>query len=303
MPISLSQLNADGVKRCWGGAFSSAAQRAYHDESWGRALPPGSGRSLYCQLVLQTFQSGLSWSTILGKARNFEARFEGYDYHRVATWGASEVAAALADAGIVRNAAKVRAAVSNAAAAVQLDIAAPGGFEGFVWRTCGQLPSGERVLQMDSRSGTHMRASTKDDYVSADGVHPTVGVVAAVQAFKRAGFKFLGPAVMLSFMQAAGFCNHHKPDCSAFQLAEAAYAASAATLAARLPLSAAAARIGDGRQIMRAAGTRRATSTAVAEDARCVSASLAAEIPRVISGKKRRRPSPAAGERSARTGI
>lgn len=228
-PFTLSTVNDDGVKRCWGGSvFTSKAQRIYHDESWGRALPPGSGRLLFRQLILQTFQSGLSWNTILAKADNFESRFEGYDYEKISKWNEVQISAALADAGIVRNGAKVRAAVANAAAAARLDRLSPGGFEDFVWRTCGKLPTSERLLQLDSRSGTHMRASTKDDFLAADGVHPTVGIVSAVKAFKQEGFQFLGPAVMLSFIQATGLCNHHKPDCDAFKSAEESYASSSA---------------------------------------------------------------------------
>jgi len=231
--ISLSTLYDDGLKRCWGGSLSSSALHVYHDDTWGRALKPGSGRSLFRQLILQTFQSGLSWNTILGKVDNFEARFEGFDYEKVARWGEVEIAAAITDAGIVRNGAKVRSAVANAEAAVRLDRLTPGGFEDFVWKTCGRLPDSERLLKVDSRSGTHMRASTKDDYLLADGVHPTISIVAAVKAFKQAGFQFLGPATMLSFVQAIGLCNHHKPDCSAFQAAEESFAAATAAFASR----------------------------------------------------------------------
>lgn len=229
-PLPSSTLHADGVRRCWGSSFSTPAQRIYHDEEWGRALAPGSSRLLYKQLVLQSFQAGLSWSCIHAKAPSFSTRFEAWDYSRVARWGAGDVAAALADAGIVRNGAKVRAAVTNAAAAARLDAAAPGGFEAFVWRVCGGLPPAERTLQLASRSGTHMRATQRVDFAAADGVHPTVGVVAAVAAFKAEGFTFLGPTAMLSFIQAAGFANHHAPDCDAHAPAEAAYAAAAAAM-------------------------------------------------------------------------
>jgi len=204
---------------------------AYHDGVWGRcALPAGgSGRLLYKQLIMQTFQSGLSWTTILKKEPGFEARFARWDYSAVARWGEADVAAAMADAGIVRNQLKIRAAVANAAAAAALDAAAPGGFEAFVWRTGGLLPEAERLLQHASRSGdSYMRTSSRLDFVTADAVHPTAGVTAASQAFKDAGFRFLGPTTMLSFLQATGLVNHHKPDCGAFAPAEAAYAAGRA---------------------------------------------------------------------------
>jgi DNA-3-methyladenine glycosylase I len=211
-------------------ASASPAEIAYHDSVWGRSLPPGSSRALFKQLVLQTFQSGLSWSTILNKEQAFTARFEGWDYHKVARWTESDVAAAMDDAGIVRNALKIKAAVASAAAAVALDKTL-GGFEAFCWATCGGLPTSERLLQHASRSGSHMRASERVDFATADGVHPTTSIAEAVVAFKAAGFRFLGPATMLSFMQAAGFVNHHKPDCAMFGPAETAFAANSAAAA------------------------------------------------------------------------
>ena len=238
-PLKASTLHADGLRRCWGPAFSTPAQAAYHDAIWGRALPPGSGRSLFKQLIMQTFQSGLSWSTILAKEPGFRARFEQWDYTKVARWTEAQIAEALADDGIVRNGAKVRAAVANAVAAVKLDQHADGGFEAFCWASCGRLSPAERLLQHESRSGSYMRASERVDFETADGVHPTPGIMAAVAAFKGAGFRFLGPATMLSFMQAAGFVNHHKPDCAMFAASEAAYAATSVVMAREVPSGAA----------------------------------------------------------------
>ena len=232
-PIRATALSPlDRVRRCWGDSFAapSPAMLAYHDAEWGRAaLDP---RALFKQLILQTFQCGLSWATILNKAATFEARFARYDYAAVAQWGEADIAAALADPGIVRNAAKVRAAVGNARAACALDAASPSGFAAFCWRHCFQLPREERLVQLGSRSGSHMRASERADFSAADGVHPTLGVQAAAQAFRAAGFKFLGPCAMLSFMQAVGAVNHHAPDCAAFESCEAAYKGAAAAAAA-----------------------------------------------------------------------
>lgn len=232
-PIRATALSPlDRVRRCWGDSFAapSPAMLAYHDAEWGRAtLEP---RALFRQLILQTFQCGLSWATILNKAATFEARFARYDYAAVAQWGEADIAAALADPGIVRNQAKVRAAVGNARAACALDAASPSGFAAFCWRHCFQLPREERLVQQGSRSGSHMRASERADFAAADGVHPTLGVQAAAQAFKAAGFKFLGPCAMLSFMQAVGAVNHHAPDCAAFEGSEAAHREAAAAAAA-----------------------------------------------------------------------
>ena len=230
-PLAASTLHADGMLRCWGSEFtlSGPAMSSYHDTTWGRTPAPGNAQSLYKQLVLQTFQAGLSWQIILNKEAGFAARFEQWDYARVARWTDADIAAAMADAGIVRNGAKIRAAVANAQLAVALDAQAPGGFERFCWRTCGCLPITERLLQHGSRSagGSYMRSTERTDFDTADGVHPTKGVTAAVAAFKKAGFKFMGPAATLSFMQAAGYVNHHKPDCCAFAAAEQAYQTAA----------------------------------------------------------------------------
>lgn len=235
--LSPSDLHPDGNRRCWGADYASTspALSGYHDREWGRALPPGSGKLYFKQIVLQTFQAGISWAIIHKKAPAFETRFEGWDYTHVARWGPTEIAAALADAGIVRNGAKVRAAVSNAAVAARLDASTPGGFEAFLWDTCGSLPPTERLLQHGSRTegGSWMRASTKEDFLTADGVHITSGVAGVVRALKSAGFQFMGPAVTLSFLQAAGFVNHHKPDCSMWAACEAAYESSRAAASSK----------------------------------------------------------------------
>ena len=224
--IKASSIDADGKRRCW--SAGSPAFKSYHDSVWGHSHLPGSGQLLYKQLILQTFQSGLSWSTILAKESGFFERFEQWDYSKVAKWKDTDISNALADPSIVRNSAKVRAAVANAVAATTLDKKTPFGFEKFCWANCGGFPDTERLLQHESRSGSHMRGTERVDFASADGVHPTPGVMKAVQAFKEAGFQFIGPATMLSFLQASGFVNHHKPDCSSFTAAETSYAAGLA---------------------------------------------------------------------------
>jgi len=233
-PLAPSVAHADGLRRCWGTEFTDAGQREYHDGTWGRALAgPSAGRLLYKQLVLQTFQAGLSWAIVLKKEPGFAARFAGYDYARVAAWTDADVAAAVADAGVIRNEKKIRAAVTNARIAAALDArGAPGGFVGFCWAAAGRLPAAERLLQHGSRSGSWMRGDARTDYATADGVHPTAGVMRVAAELKRAGFAFLGPAATLSWLQATGFVNHHKPDCAAFAGCEAAFAAGAAAHAA-----------------------------------------------------------------------
>ena len=229
-PLAPSVPHADGAKRCWGVSFTTPAQAVYHDREFGRAHPRGSGKILFKQLVLQTMQAGLSWHIVLAKQNGFQARFEEWEYRRVAHWGPREIEAALADPGIVRNGAKVRATVANARVATRLDDVSPGGFEAFLWQICGHLPAAERLLQHGSRTegGSYMRASFREDFTTADGVHVTPGVAMIARRLKTAGFQFLGPATTLSFLQAAGFVNHHKPDCVAYAPAEAAYEAAVA---------------------------------------------------------------------------
>ena len=224
IPIPTSTLSTfDSVRRCWGESFvvSSPAMVHYHDTEWGRATI--DSRSLFRQLILQTFQCGLSWSTILTKFATFEKRFVNYDYQIISKWTENDILAALSDPGIIRNRAKILAAVNNAQIACELDAASPSGFAAFCYRHCFCLPHVERLLQLGSRSGSHMRNGERTDFLEADGVHPTVGIQAACKAFRIAGFKFLGPCAMLSFMQAIGAVNHHAPDCAAFLPSEVAY--------------------------------------------------------------------------------
>jgi DNA-3-methyladenine glycosylase I len=112
------EIGADGVARCpWGG--STPDYLAYHDEEWGKPVHTDNG--LFERLTLEAFQSGLSWLTILRKRENFRRAFAGFDIAAVAAFGPADRARLLADAGIVRNRAKVDAAMANARAALALD--------------------------------------------------------------------------------------------------------------------------------------------------------------------------------------
>ena len=107
----------DGRPRCWWGV-SAPDYVAYHDEEWGR--PVTDDRGIYERLTLEAFQSGLSWLTILRKRENFRAGFDGFEFERVAAYGEREVERLLGDAGIVRNRAKIEAAIANAGAALAM---------------------------------------------------------------------------------------------------------------------------------------------------------------------------------------
>jgi DNA-3-methyladenine glycosylase I len=177
---------ADGQLRCpW--ALSPVDMLAYHDDEWGQ--PVRDDRGLFEKLCLEAFQSGLSWLTILRKRENFRAAFAGFDPARVAAFGPADVDRLLADAGIVRNRAKIEAAIANASAALEL----PDGLAALVWqyaepgqpapRTLGDVPASTPAAQA----------------LSAD--------------LRRHGFRFTGPVTAYATMQACGLVDDHLADC------------------------------------------------------------------------------------------
>jgi DNA-3-methyladenine glycosylase I len=177
---------ADGRLRCpW--AIGAAELLPYHDEEWGQ--PVRDDRQLFEKLSLEAFQSGLSWLTILRKRENFRAAFRGFDLAAVAAFGPDDVARLLADAGIVRNRAKILAVIANAAAALDL----PDGLAALVWRYAGD-PAAAPVSLADVPAAT--AASTA---LSAD--------------LRRHGFRFTGPVTAYATMQACGIVDDHLADC------------------------------------------------------------------------------------------
>jgi DNA-3-methyladenine glycosylase I len=178
----------DGRKRCpWG--LSTADYLAYHDTEWGRSVR-GDDR-LYERLTLEAFQSGLSWLTILRKRENFRAAFAGFSIPAVAEFTDVDVERLLADPGIVRNRAKVLAAVHNAKAAAQLGT---GGFDALLWSFA---PTGRRARP---KTLTDVPATTPES-------------TALAKALKKAGFVFVGPTTAYALMQATGMVNDHLAGC------------------------------------------------------------------------------------------
>ena len=165
---------------------------AYHDHEWG--VPMHDDRRLFELLLLEGAQAGLSWSTILAKRRAYQRAFAGFDPRRVARFGAADVRRLLADAGIVRNRAKVAAAIANAR--TFLTVAAEhGSFAAYVWGFVGGRPR-----QGHRRSPREVPAETDESRaLSAD--------------LRRRGFRFVGPTICYAFMQAAGLVNDHTVDC------------------------------------------------------------------------------------------
>ncbi len=176
----------DGRLRCpWG--LSVPEYVAYHDQEWGRPLH--GDQAIYERLCLEAFQSGLSWLTILRKRENFRAAFAGFDPPAVAKFGADDVQRLLADPGIVRNRAKINAAIVNARAA--LDIA--GGLSALVWSFAGE-PGPAPVT-------------------TADVPAQTPASKALSKELRAHGFTFTGPVTAYATMQACGIVNDHLAAC------------------------------------------------------------------------------------------
>ena len=177
----------DGRRRCWWGA-SAPEYVAYHDEEWGR--PVRDDRGVYERLVLEGFQSGLSWLTILRKRERFREAFASFDIERVARFGERDVARLLNDAGIVRHRGKIEAAITNAKAAAALD-----------------TPLAELVWSFaPPRRREALRAL--DDLPSV-----TPESTALSKELKKRGFRFVGPTTAYATMQACGLVNDHVAGC------------------------------------------------------------------------------------------
>ncbi len=164
----------------------------YHDEEWG--VPVRDDRTLFEFLILEGAQAGLSWDTILAKRENYRRAFGGFDAVKVARYSAAKKAKLLADAGIVRNRAKIEAAIGNARGVLALQQEF-GSLERYLWQFVKGKP-----LQPRRRALSDVPARSEiSDALSAD--------------LKRRGFKFVGSTIMYAFMQAVGMVNDHTRDC------------------------------------------------------------------------------------------
>lgn len=178
------------VDRC-GWCGDDPVYQAYHDDEWG--LPEYDPRALWEKLILDGFQAGLSWITILRKRDNFRAAFEGFDPARIANWGEAEVTAALNNPGIIRHRGKIEATITNARA--YLEIEADQGFAPFLWSFVGGKPLQNEWARL------------------ADVPTQTAQSKAMSKALKKKGFRFCGPVICYAFMQATGMVNDHVATC------------------------------------------------------------------------------------------
>jgi DNA-3-methyladenine glycosylase I len=197
--------NEDGVTRCrWGGG--DLDYRAYHDDEWG--MPVTDDVRLFEKLTLEGFQAGLSWLTILRKREAFRRAFAGFDFRRVARFGARDVARLLGDSSIVRHRGKIESAINNARRAEEL-VDEAGSLAAFVWRF--EPPAASRPA-----TATHEALA---------GVSQTAESKALAKELKRRGWTFVGPTTVYAFMQAMGLVDDHLEGCVSRPRVEAARAA------------------------------------------------------------------------------
>ncbi len=167
--------------------------RQYHDEEWG--VPEYDDRTLFEKLILDGFQAGLSWRTILYKRDNFRAAFDGFDPEKIARYTPKKVEALLGDAGIIRSRTKIAATIGNARAFLEIMEKDRRGFSGFLWQFVGGAPI----------------VNEFEHYKSAPTKSPESEAMA--KALKARGFKFCGPVIVYAFMEAVGMINDHETGC------------------------------------------------------------------------------------------
>jgi len=170
-----------------------ALMRAYHDNEWG--VPLHDDRKIFEFMVLDAFQAGLSWRTILYKRENFRRAFDDFDIQKIALYDENRIQTLMQDASIVRNQAKIRATVINAQAFLQVQ-AEFGTFDRYIW----QFTGGRTIMNHPTSNAEIPAKSPESDAMSKD-------------LLKR-GFKFVGSTICYAFMQAAGMVNDHLEGCN-----------------------------------------------------------------------------------------
>ncbi len=186
---TLTQHN-DGIHRCpWCGI--DPIYMHYHDTEWG--VPEYDSRALFEKLVLDSFQSGLSWITILKKRDNFRTAFDGFDVEKIARYDEADFERLMNDAGIVRNRLKIRATIENAKAFLQLQEQQE--FSAYLWQFVGGAP----IINTLHTMAYNMPHTPLSKAIAKD--------------LAQRGFKFCGPTVVYAFMQAVGIVNDHLVGC------------------------------------------------------------------------------------------
>jgi len=183
---------SDGIIRCaWPG--EDPLYVAYHDKEWG--VPEYDARALYEKLVLDGFQAGLAWITILRKRENFRKAFHGFDPEKVARYGKRDFERLMKNEGIIRSNAKIKAAIKGAQLFLDIEEKEPGGFRDFIWKHVDGKPVINRFKTMKQ-----IPPKTKmSEALSKD--------------LKQRGFNFVGPVIVYAFAQAVGMVNDHVVTC------------------------------------------------------------------------------------------
>ncbi|RSK41822.1 DNA-3-methyladenine glycosylase I [Mangrovimonas spongiae] len=177
--------------RC-GWCVGDPIYEAYHDNEWG--VPVYDDDTLFEFLILETFQAGLSWITVLKKRDNFRKAFDGFDYKKIAQYGQDKIDELLQDAGIIRNKLKVRATVTNAQAFMKIQEEF-GSFSKYIW----DFVDGKPIINTWKNYKDAPATTTLSDTISKD--------------LKKRGFKFVGSTVIYAHMQATGMVNDHEVSC------------------------------------------------------------------------------------------
>jgi DNA-3-methyladenine glycosylase I len=166
---------------------------AYHDEEWG--VPEYDSRALYEKLVLDGFQAGLSWITILRKRENFRKAFHNFDPEKIARYGNRDFERLMKNEGIIRSNAKIKAAIDGAQLWLDIEEKEPGGFRGLIWKHVDGKPVQNQFKAMKQVPAK----TTMSEGLSKD--------------LKQRGFKFVGPVIVYAFAQAVGMVNDHMLSC------------------------------------------------------------------------------------------
>ena len=186
--MSNTTICGDGQTRChWAGTPPEFFE--YHDTEWG--FPVSNDFDLFETLTLESFQSGLSWRTILSKRDNFRSAFQQFDFNKIAQFSETDIERLLQDTGIVRHRGKIEACINNARRALEM-VETEGSLAAFFWR---YEPNAEQLAEPQTAS-----VSDTSKQLSKD--------------LKKLGWKFMGPTTVYSFMQAAGLINDHAEGCT-----------------------------------------------------------------------------------------
>jgi DNA-3-methyladenine glycosylase I len=190
--MTVLQVGVDGISRCWWCGVDPLYVN-YHDTEWG--VPVHGDREMFERLTLEAFQSGLSWITILRRREGFRQAFSNFDPHVIAGFGPTDRARLMADAGIIRNNAKIDATIHNAGIVAAMMDTEPGALDDLIWSHALADP------RSPIRDLTDIPAVTPES-------------MALAKALKKRGFRFVGPTTAYAHLQAVGVVNDHVEGCA-----------------------------------------------------------------------------------------